>query len=333
MKEETSLPLAFNINFDSFNEALGYPSNFRDPSFFEVFDRVEDLANRYEMPLSIYVIGRDLENPEVADRVRDWASAGHEIGNHSWSHHMNLGALPAEKIRDEVLRAHELISSVTGEEPSGFIAPAWSTSQSLLSILIENGYHYDTSLFPSLTIYPIVARIALNHLKKPSRFFRVLSRRDWSFSLTRPNQPFWSSASYKPTRLDKSGIMVLPLPCRSLFEFPFWHTLNFIFGTGSTEKKLKKHLGAKGFYYLTHPADFCDTSDFSDLNDETCLERVNVPIKEKMVLLERVFELLENTGRPFSTMKNLAAELKRRLPSNTPKMPSAESVIPNSENS
>ena len=158
----TQVPIAININFDSLNQAYGFPEGFRDPSFFEGMDRFLEIANHYQAPLSIFVIGRDLQNPEIYARVRDWSNAGHEIGNHSWAHPVNLGRLAPEKIHDEVFRTHELITNCTGKEPTGFIAPAWSTSKTLVNTLIDLGYLYDTSLFPSMILYPAIIMNALH---------------------------------------------------------------------------------------------------------------------------------------------------------------------------
>ncbi len=113
-------------------------------------DRFLKIANRYQAPLSIFVVGQDLQNPEIFARVRDWSNAGHEIGNHSWSHPVNLGCLSPDKVRDEIFRTHEMILKCTGKEPTGFIAPAWSTSKALVNTLIDLDYLYDTSVFPSL---------------------------------------------------------------------------------------------------------------------------------------------------------------------------------------
>ena len=61
----------------------GSPKSYRDPSFFEVADRFLLLAEKYSFKLTIFVIGRDLENPLNQEAVKKWAAMGHEIGNHS----------------------------------------------------------------------------------------------------------------------------------------------------------------------------------------------------------------------------------------------------------
>lgn len=99
-----------NINFDSLGEAYGFPTDYHDPSFFEVAERFMSLAQKYNFKYSIYIIGKDLEKPENQAVVKAWAEEGHEIGNHSWSHPLNLGSLPLEQLHQEVLLSHQIIT-------------------------------------------------------------------------------------------------------------------------------------------------------------------------------------------------------------------------------
>ena len=140
-------PLAININFDSLNEAFGFPKNFKDPSYFHIFDRMKNIADKLGIKFSIYIIGKDLLHKEVAARVREWSNEGHEIGNHSWSHLINLTSLNKQEIYNEIYYSHDIINRITGIEPKGFISNCWSTSKDVVSNLIKLNYTYDTSFF------------------------------------------------------------------------------------------------------------------------------------------------------------------------------------------
>jgi peptidoglycan/xylan/chitin deacetylase (PgdA/CDA1 family) len=50
------------------------------------------------------------------------ARAGHEIGNHTYSH-AKLHRLGATRVLEEISRAHEAIHRITGVEPTSFRAP------------------------------------------------------------------------------------------------------------------------------------------------------------------------------------------------------------------
>ena len=169
---------AININFDSLSEMYGFPKGYRDPSFFEISKRFFSLSEKYGFKYSIYVIGKDLEEDQHARAVKEWSDRGHEIGNHSWSHPLNLGALPPDDIRRQVRSAHEIIARVTGRAPRGFIAPGWSTSKELVKALIEMDYVYDTSTFPSWVLYPMMAKMLWNH-KGGEKFGQIFLSTPW----------------------------------------------------------------------------------------------------------------------------------------------------------
>jgi len=90
----------------------------------------------------------------VADRfpqlVRDIQHAGHEIGCHSYWHKLIYKMKP-EEFRDDLRHARDLLQDITGEPVVAYRAPSFSiTNDSLwaLDILIEEGFQYDSSIFP-----------------------------------------------------------------------------------------------------------------------------------------------------------------------------------------
>lgn len=302
--------IAININFDSLSEAFNFPKGFRDPSYFEAFDRIAGLANHYNIKFSIYVIGKDLENPEVYTRVRDWSNSGHEIGNHTWSHPMNLGALRKEEVRHEIIRAHELITKCTGREPKGFISPAWSTSSNVASTLIELKYTYDTSIFPSIMLFPIVLKMAFNHLSNQHKIKTILNRRDWLYPFTKPITPYIADANYKyMSDKNRESILVLPLPTLSRFTFPYWHTIGFLFGWDYAERQLKKNIIKNNyFYYLMHPADFVGHEDIQS-NCIHSLERMNVGVSKKINAINKIFDIIGSYSPVFLTVEQIANKI------------------------
>jgi len=300
-------PISISLNFDSLNEAYSFPRNYKDPSYNEGFDRLTKICAKYNFPLTIFVIGKDLANPEIAARIREWSNQGHEIGNHSWSHYFNLASLNPLKIRDEVLYTHELITKITGIEPKGFIAPAWSTSSALIKTLIELNYYYDTSAFPSLYLYPMVARIVSKHLRDPRKGIRMLQRKDWFGPFLFPNKPFFMDQKMKIHSNEGMGkLLILPLPTQNRYSLSLWHTIGFMIGWEKFKKKLEKICSTyNGFYYLIHPADFLGLEDLS--NDyNMSLARMNYPVQEKLAVLDEVFSILKNSGRPVKTMRQMA---------------------------
>jgi len=91
----------------------------------------------------------------VADQqpqlVRDIAAAGHEIGCHSYWHRLVYQQTPAE-FRADLRRARDVLQELLGQPIRAYRAPSFSiTHASLwaLDILLEEGFIYDSSIFPT----------------------------------------------------------------------------------------------------------------------------------------------------------------------------------------
>jgi len=90
----------------------------------------------------------------VAERyphlVRAIQAAGHEIASHGYEHRLVYENGPAA-LREDLRRSRGVLESITGLRVRGYRAPSYSvTRQSLwaLDILIEEGYEYDSSIYP-----------------------------------------------------------------------------------------------------------------------------------------------------------------------------------------
>ena len=90
----------------------------------------------------------------VAERfprlVRAIAAEGHEIASHGYGHRLVYDLTP-RAFREDVRRAKHLLESTAQRRVVGYRAPSYSvTPKSLwaLDVLVEEGYHYDASIFP-----------------------------------------------------------------------------------------------------------------------------------------------------------------------------------------
>ncbi len=95
-----------------------------------------------------FVLGCVAErNPEVVRRI---AAGGHEIASHGWDHRRVTEQTP-EEFRASIRRTKAFLEDLTGEQVVGFRAPSFSIVEGrewALDILLEEGYGYDSSLFP-----------------------------------------------------------------------------------------------------------------------------------------------------------------------------------------
>jgi peptidoglycan/xylan/chitin deacetylase (PgdA/CDA1 family) len=311
---------AIDVNFDSLGEMADFPPGFRDPCFTAVYERIANLVARFGFPLTVDIIAKDLENAENAARVRDWASSGLEIGNHSYSHPVHLGSMSRAAIREEISRAHDLISTVTGIEPRGFTAPNWSMSRRTVEALVDLGYRYDKSLFSSWWLYPLVVRIVVNHFSKPGRIANYFRRGDWLFPLTEPATPYLVERGMKRVHDWREGetILIMPMPITARWRPAVWHTIGFVFGRKHLMAELRRLVDrGVSFYYLMHPADFIDPSEVPRGLSHG-FERLDVPLREKLHRVEEVFGFLRSSGYRPMTVADLAERHRIALSGEAP---------------
>jgi polysaccharide deacetylase family protein (PEP-CTERM system associated) len=84
------------------------------------------------------------------DLIRRIARDGHEIASHGWDHRRVTDQAPAD-FRCSVRRTKQLLEALSGTAVLGFRAPSFSITPGrewALDILLEEGYRYDSSLFP-----------------------------------------------------------------------------------------------------------------------------------------------------------------------------------------
>ena len=90
----------------------------------------------------------------IADRhpalLREIHAQGHELACHGYAHRMIYTMTP-EEFRDDVRRAKQAIERAAGATVTGYRAPTFSiVRRSLwaLDVLAEEGFRYDSSIFP-----------------------------------------------------------------------------------------------------------------------------------------------------------------------------------------
>lgn len=76
--------------------------------------KVLDLLAGAGMTATFFLVGQNAaRHPDVVRRI---AAAGHEIGNHSWSHPW-MPRLSARRIESELVRCQEALAGITGQVP------------------------------------------------------------------------------------------------------------------------------------------------------------------------------------------------------------------------
>ena len=137
-------------------------------------------------------------------------------------------------------------------EPKGFIAPSWAFSSVLADVLIEYGYEYDSSPFPSWLMFPLAMRVWYAH-RKMDRGSGLLTFENFKYSLVGKRGPhLWPKTSNcqegKEIKINKGKIVLLPVPSTQM-RVACWHTLSFIFGKNVHQCILKNALEQTKFFY------------------------------------------------------------------------------------
>lgn len=114
-----------------------------------VVPRLLDYFASFEIFGTVFVVGQDTEVEENDEAIRAIAEAGHEIGNHSFSHEPWLHTFSRSQLTDELARTEEGLQRLTGRKPEGFRGPGYSFSETLFDVLTERGYAYDASTLPT----------------------------------------------------------------------------------------------------------------------------------------------------------------------------------------
>lgn len=101
----------------------------------EVLRAVEQAGAR----VTVLAVGTWLEQyPDMARRI---TGAGHELGNHTWSH-PSLGKLPSDRIREEIERCRDQLDRLTGSPGVYFRQSAGQhATPEILRLAGSAGYH------------------------------------------------------------------------------------------------------------------------------------------------------------------------------------------------
>jgi polysaccharide deacetylase family protein (PEP-CTERM system associated) len=110
--------------------------------------RMLEIFDEFKVRSTFFVLGWvGRRHPALVAAI---ARAGHEVASHGYAHRLIYDQTPAA-FRDDVRRAKGVLEQAAGRGVSGYRAPSYSiTPRSLwaLDILAEEGYTYDSSIFP-----------------------------------------------------------------------------------------------------------------------------------------------------------------------------------------
>ncbi len=110
--------------------------------------KILELLDEYGVKATFFVLGWVAEH--YTKLVKDIHSAGHEVASHGYNHKLIYDQTP-EEFRKDIHKTKNILEDITGNSVVGYRATSFSIMEKTmwaLDILIEEGFHYDSSIFP-----------------------------------------------------------------------------------------------------------------------------------------------------------------------------------------
>jgi hypothetical protein len=275
-------------------------------SLHAVYDRAlgrfRDLAADCGVPLTLFVVGSDLERVENRATLRAWAEAGHELGNHTLDHHYDLSRREPSEIREQIERANELILTFTGQRPVGFRAPGYVMSDAVYRALEAAGMAYSSSVFPCPLYYAAKLAVMLG--------LRLTGKRSSSIAsgpgvLAAPRLPYRVGEPYHRVG---SGLLELPIAVTPGLRLPFIGTNLTLLGPALALRLARSLVGQELINLELHGVDLLDAHDgLQELGAHQV--DLRVPLERKWAVFTEVCALLRAEGYDFVRLGEAARRL------------------------
>jgi hypothetical protein len=149
MKPVASLSLDLDNEW-AYVKTHGDPGWQTFPSYLDlVVPRFLRELDNLDQRITVFIVGQDAALDRNRTALRSIATAGHEIGNHSFHHEPWLQNYDAAAVEAEIALAGDAIFDATGVRPVGFRGPGFTLSTATLETLARHDYRYDCSTFPT----------------------------------------------------------------------------------------------------------------------------------------------------------------------------------------
>ena len=236
--------------------------------------RILALLAEHRLPTTWFIPGHTIESyPSCVAAVH---AAGHEIGNHGWTHRVP-STLGPEGEEQELVRGNAAITQLTGRAPRGYRSPAWDLSPVSIELLLKHGFLYDSSMMGN-DYFPYQARNG----------DRITLLEKFEFGPDTPlvEMPIsWALDDFPHFEYMRSDAGILPggANARMVIE-------NFI----NEFRYMKKHNDWGILTYTFHPH--------------------VIGRGHRMLMLEHMIETLKAEGAQFVTMETAVGEYRRKFP-------------------
>lgn len=122
-----------------------------DPLFDSGLRHALDFFDAARIHATLFVIGRQLNDPAKRALLQEAVRRGHQIASHTVTHR-SLTTLSAAEKRREIVDSRRQISDILAVDVEGFRAPGFHMDREALELIADAGYRYDSSMFPGAQV-------------------------------------------------------------------------------------------------------------------------------------------------------------------------------------
>ncbi|HKE00645.1 MAG TPA: polysaccharide deacetylase family protein [Planctomycetota bacterium] len=245
---------------------------------------------------TFFVVARDAAEhaPELAALVAE----GHEVASHSLTHPAPFLRLPEEQREAEIRESKSQLESACGLPVVGFRAPNWDIGPAAVEPLVQAGYLYDASAFPSPFLTAARATLLLRGKRQAVSRLRTI--------------PSTFTRAPHVWRARGAEIREFPISVTPIVRFPVYHTMRYALRE-SHFLRLLDGFARRGesFFYPLHAIDALGLAE--DGLDERLRKHPGMsrPLEEKLELLRRTFHEIEQRFRIVTYRDRLAPPRRR----------------------
>jgi len=234
--------------------------------------RILSILEQHDIKGTFYIPG------DTADRHRETCrailDAGHEVGHHGWTHDLPT-AMSREEEEAGLVRGNEAIRKLTGAYARGYRSPAWDLSPHSVELLLKHGFVYDSSMMGDDYTPYYTRQGDVIELKSAARWGQPSKLVEMPIS--------WSLDDYPHFEFVRTAQTILPGLQPTAGVLQNWFD-DFLY--------LKNNFEWGVITYTCHP--------------------YVIGRGHRMMMLERLVELLVDQGAVFLTMERAVEEFRSR---------------------
>ncbi len=285
-------------------EPLGADAPARHAVYDIALARIDDFCRAHRLDSTLFVIGSDLDRQQNGATLRGLSERGHAIENHSFSHRYDLSRLSKDVVRQDISKARDVIQKATGRTTIGFRAPGYTINDSVLDVLEELSFHYDSSVFPCPMYYGAKA-IIMGTMRLLGR--TSASVLDTPRVVVAPSRPYrpgtpWFVAGHR-------ALAELPIQVTPRLRLPLIGTFIALAGPTVSRVLARACRDEPLVNIELHGIDFLDASDGLE-HLVPFQSELRVPLQRRLDALSAVVDELRKHGAAFVRLDEAAEQLQ-----------------------